>query len=590
MPFQPTVHQELEIDGVPYRVAEHPHAPTVPFGQQGRKATVYQLVNGSDRRALKVFTPRFREPALVGVSEAICPFAAMRGLTAAERTVLTARRNSALLRQYEDLTYAVLMPWINGPTWTEALLDQRELWREDSANLARTLAMTLSALEEKGLAHCDLSGANVIIPTLGGSRGEPGGPWRVELVDLEEMYGPGIQRPTAVPVGSPGYAHTQAATVNWSPNADRFAGGVLLAEMLGWCDRRVRESAWGEAYFDPQEMQQTEARRFKLLQAVLEERWGRRIAGLFERTWLSDLLKDCPTFGEWVVALLDVQAQTAPDDRQSHTAPGAPTLSDEEAELASLFDDGAAALRRGEAATARELLAEVVRRRPTYQRQGEAASRLLAQVDQRRPQAAPSAAQPGPAPRVQGAPRSEAAPPTEPAPVAAAAAESLPSQALPAAPPQAVRSYGWIGRLLLVLLLGAGALWYWYYRPFDARPPEVVETFLRAYSNQDIEGTLDTIDPKYRSFYNLGGKFVIGMADVKLSDLQTPVHEQLKLDPKQTYRFEYAGLVSEEVSGKSSIVTANVKVITSTGKTLTTGPIRFVLYHYDAGWRLQVNF
>jgi len=36
MPFQPQVNQELTIDYVTYRIAEHPAAPGIPCGQQGR--------------------------------------------------------------------------------------------------------------------------------------------------------------------------------------------------------------------------------------------------------------------------------------------------------------------------------------------------------------------------------------------------------------------------------------------------------------------------------------------------------------------------------------------------------------------------
>jgi hypothetical protein len=43
MPFQARVNQELTIDDVTYRIAEHPAAPGIPYGQEGRQAIVYQL-------------------------------------------------------------------------------------------------------------------------------------------------------------------------------------------------------------------------------------------------------------------------------------------------------------------------------------------------------------------------------------------------------------------------------------------------------------------------------------------------------------------------------------------------------------------
>jgi hypothetical protein len=43
MPFRPNVHDELTIDGITYRIAEHPAAPGMPYGQEGRARIVYQL-------------------------------------------------------------------------------------------------------------------------------------------------------------------------------------------------------------------------------------------------------------------------------------------------------------------------------------------------------------------------------------------------------------------------------------------------------------------------------------------------------------------------------------------------------------------
>jgi len=43
MPFQPNIHDELTIDGITYRIAEHPAAPGMPHGQEGRAGIVYCL-------------------------------------------------------------------------------------------------------------------------------------------------------------------------------------------------------------------------------------------------------------------------------------------------------------------------------------------------------------------------------------------------------------------------------------------------------------------------------------------------------------------------------------------------------------------
>lgn len=308
MAFQPSVGQQLSIDNAIYHFTVHPSAPGMPYGQQGRKATVFQLASGSERRALKVFTPRFREPRLVGIADRLAKYAALAGLTVCRRSVLTARRHGGLLREHPDLTYAVLMPWIEGPSWTEVMLSRRSLTPGQSLELARGLAEILVGLEEQGLAHGDLSGGNVLLPAL--AERATGHPTPVELVDVEEMYGSEMERPTDLPGGSLGYAHRGTPSGLWGPEADRFSGSILLAEMLGWCDADVRAGAWGEGYFEPQWMQM-DGKAYDLLVKSLENRWGGRLATLLERAWRSDVLRDCATFSEWLVALPDTSPRPA---------------------------------------------------------------------------------------------------------------------------------------------------------------------------------------------------------------------------------------------------------------------------------------
>ncbi len=295
------VGQSLTIGGKVYQVAEHPAVPGCPFGQEGRQAVVYQLLAGPERRAIKLFKPAHRRPALVSHAERLAPHAALRGLKVCERKVLAPGRDGETLRQTPDLLYSVLMPWVGGPTWMEVLAERRPLTSDQALTLARALAESLAALEQHGLAHCDLSCANLMIPALADDA--PRHP--IELVDVEQLYGPSWPTPELLPAGTPGYAHRLAAEGLWAPEADRFAGAVLLAEMLGWCDERVRQAAWGECFFGPDGSpgDPTAEERCGLLVAVLAERFGGRLPALFEQAWRSERLSDCPTFGEWLLAL-----------------------------------------------------------------------------------------------------------------------------------------------------------------------------------------------------------------------------------------------------------------------------------------------
>jgi len=304
--FHPQVGDRLSINGTTYSIAEHPAAPGMPYGQAGRRAIVYQIVADDDRRALKVFKPHFRTPALLLSARNLAPYASLPGLQVCERVVVAPERHVALLQQHPDLAYAVLMPWIEGPTWMETMIRKQPLMCQQSLTLARSLAEILAAMEEKGLAHCDLSGPNMMLPVLlpspAGGR-EAGGEGRIALVDVEEMYGAGFDRPEVLSSGSGGYAHRSVAGGIWGPEGDRFAGAVLLAEMLGWCDERVREAAWGESYFESEEMQ-ADSERYRLLVGVLRERWGEGVTEAFQTAWLSEQLNDCPSMRAWAELLL----------------------------------------------------------------------------------------------------------------------------------------------------------------------------------------------------------------------------------------------------------------------------------------------
>src|SRR5437867_2693336 len=140
MAFQLEVNQEIVLGGVPYRVAEHPVAPGVPYGQEGRQAIVYKLVADEHNMALKVLKPRFRVPGMVGLSRRLASFANLPGLQVCQRTVLNPQTYAAVLREHPDLLYGVLMPWVEGPTWMEVVLNKEELTPEQSLALSRSLA------------------------------------------------------------------------------------------------------------------------------------------------------------------------------------------------------------------------------------------------------------------------------------------------------------------------------------------------------------------------------------------------------------------------------------------------------------------
>ncbi|MCI3922783.1 hypothetical protein MO973_21375 [Paenibacillus sp. TRM 82003] len=366
MPFQPSAGDVVTIQGTAYRIGEHPAFQDVPYGQEGRQGTVYRLLPAEgDRqpRALKVFKPKFRNPTMVYLAEQTEAFAKLNGLSVCSRYVITPEEDAELLKSHPDLLYSVMMPWIEGPTWLDTMLYKVELTREQSLRLAVRFAKLLSSIEQRGLAHCDLSAPNVLLPYLLHGD-EPGTSWDVELVDVEQMFGRGLDRPEYVPGGSPGYAAFHTANIGlWSKYADRFAGAVILAEMLVWFDPQAREAAWGESFFAPEEMQQL-CERQALMEHTIRLHWGEEPAMLFAQAWNSAELNQCPTFGEWLTKLIHLDA-SAPSVTLPQTAP------DPISTVSPLgTQDSKAATDSEVTATIRERLAEMIKQGKKLEAEG----------------------------------------------------------------------------------------------------------------------------------------------------------------------------------------------------------------------------
>jgi uncharacterized RDD family membrane protein YckC len=302
MAFQPRVGDSLEIDGMPLRVAAHPSAPQVPYGQEGRQGTVYCLESSVGMRALKVFAPAYRQPSLSDLSDQLRTFSRLPGLEVCDRIAIVPQRHAALLQYFPDLIYAVLMPWIVGPTWFDIVVQRLPLSSQHSLILARAMTDMLAAMEASGVAHCDISGPNVILPAFASEQGISAGDAIAALVDVEQLFAPMMPRPLPVSAASPGYAHRAASAGIWESAGDRFAGAIMLAEMLGWSNEEVRSASAGEAYFEQGELQM-DSNRYRLLRRVLADDWGETTARLFERAWQSATLDQCPLLSEWGSAL-----------------------------------------------------------------------------------------------------------------------------------------------------------------------------------------------------------------------------------------------------------------------------------------------
>lgn len=298
--FLPRVNDRLQLGSEAYSFTEHPAAKGMPYGQTGRRATVFQLKDQEgQKRALKVFQANYRSAENLEKTSDLLKYAPMPGLATCERFVITKSQFPSLIQQNRDLDFSLLMPWVEGNTWQDIVLNKISLEPDRCYELASSLNMVLGSMEVLGMAHCDLSGPNIILRP---KELQDDDEDLVSLIDLEEMYTPKLKRPKTVPAGSAGYAHTCVKSGVWSADADRFSGSILLSNMLTWSDSSVVQAAFGEQFFSPDEMH-LDCPRYQTLVGSLEKRWGKNASELLSTAWHSKDLGDCPTFRDWADVL-----------------------------------------------------------------------------------------------------------------------------------------------------------------------------------------------------------------------------------------------------------------------------------------------
>jgi hypothetical protein len=258
--------------------------------------------------ALKTFKANSRSPAVAEIAQALHPYRNLPGMDICHRIVLTPKQDQALIEIARELEYAVLMEWICALSWWDVVSQTTSL---------DMVQCVLAALEAEGIAHCDVAHTNLLFDL---------NSWRVWMIDVEEIYAPGLSRPTNVGFGTPGYKHKRNRGGLWGPHADRFAGAILLAEILGWHDPVVRKIAGREHYFEQAELQDSSSQRYSALKQTLHQ-MSPMLADYFEKAWRSKRLSSCPKLQDWHKAIRTVSAKcyspelTGPDGQMIRWEP-----------------------------------------------------------------------------------------------------------------------------------------------------------------------------------------------------------------------------------------------------------------------------
>jgi serine/threonine protein kinase len=299
--FAPSLDMTLTINPNTYRFVPHPHFSDEVFVVEGGEALLYQLQDTAYGHlyALKVMKPIYRSHQCVRIALALHPYRHTPGLPLANRICLTQTRCPDLIATYPDLEYATLMPWLSGKSWAGLLLDRAFSAQYTSAtalSLATAMADVLQRLEALHWAHTDIAGSNVIISS---------DFHHIALLDLEGLYTSASPAPAWRSQGSPGYQHRHLDQRGQSrPEGDRFAGAILLTEMLTWWNPLVRAltSDDAESLFTPETLQKSGT---PLWQAVRNTLWTMQpdLLYLFDQAWASEDLSQCPELKAWAQSI-----------------------------------------------------------------------------------------------------------------------------------------------------------------------------------------------------------------------------------------------------------------------------------------------
>jgi hypothetical protein len=303
--FEPRPDDVVALFGERYQVQPHPAAGYMPYASEGRRAIVYQLRDAAgEEYALKVFRKKFRDQSLVATAGLLGRYESLEGMKAARRRVVLPTEPVA--RQCRDLEYAMLMQWIRGKTWFDILVEAKltgaHLSPASAVHLCARFLNVMRGLEGAGVAHSDISPGNLMVDA---ERVD------VQVLDLEDIYAPGVEPPEQRNTGSAGYRHRSAdeGATTWCAEGDRYAAAVIAAEMLVLTEPGLARRATDEGYFVGHCMSGEGAERYDAAKG-----WLRQVApdfaDLFERTWLSESLAQCDRIADLHAAILPVALRT----------------------------------------------------------------------------------------------------------------------------------------------------------------------------------------------------------------------------------------------------------------------------------------
>ena len=294
---QPAILNDIVV--WPRRRDELSPAPLMARGEQGAS---YYLIDEEDRGwILKKFFPEAQpESAYVEAIQGLIP--RKPGFESGfERQVLQSSSASDFGYSAAEflawLEGAVLMPEVMLPTWAEVAASIREgfaaLTRVERLLLCRKLGEVVGSLESAGLAHRDLSGANVMMDPLN---------VEIHLIDWDSLFHESLQLPANATCGTRGYVARFVmvdgggeARATWQHNSDRFALTALNVELL----TATAGHSFGSGIPLPDDLPDRSGRSLDALQESLRRSFPAAIEFL-DAALDARSFAECPSPSAWI--------------------------------------------------------------------------------------------------------------------------------------------------------------------------------------------------------------------------------------------------------------------------------------------------
>jgi serine/threonine protein kinase len=249
---------------------------TIDQDESGGRAVIYQIRNTTHNtiHALKVFKDGFRESYnsrnFTFFQTALTDIPGFEWVP--QRLLINPNDDKALLDQHPYLENAIVMPWFALPKLDEirGFIKKKQLTNisSKSKQFASLFAYALAELENRGIAHGDIATSNVFFD------------WdndRLVIIDIEDMFHKSLVRPSHLENavgGTPNYRFSTQFT-SWQPSADRFAGAIMISEILTLADDKCIQASASETYFDADDIANREwgdpVSRYPIMSEALDD-------------------------------------------------------------------------------------------------------------------------------------------------------------------------------------------------------------------------------------------------------------------------------------------------------------------------------